>query len=441
MRLPILTVRAALFALTACLLAVPGQAHFIWLSLRGEAQRSLVMHFSEGRLDDTAPYLTSNLAGASVFAADGGVLELSPEASGYRTDLDAPLALVGGHLVYGLFGRSGPPALLTYDAKGARTLDDAGQVLGLVAEVLAHQDGGDLVLTVLHAGVPVAGAEVKVVNDGSVSGQTLTTGEDGTARCPMPRSTVFACRALIAGDQAGEHEGEPYERTLRYSTLCVERVREVRIPEGADPEAWLALEAAHLREHRLPDDVHGIKGSVTVMVDGSRHEATFVQLSGQVEVFEVSELSTEDAVWARAALDDALMAVHQRPTFDYRRAQALHLLADAPGALGVTIQDERGSRVVVDDQLIQELRLRSGEGVQIRTFLEREELEGGRLLPTSETRVNLDAEGEIVSSATVLRAYQQVGEVFLPKRFQELQVGADATSRRELRFGVLEVIR
>ena len=441
MRLPSLTFRAALLPVIALLLGTQSQAHFIWISLRGEAQRSLVMHFSEGRLDDTAPYLNSNLERAQVFTANGRPLGMTAGRSGYSTELPAPMGLAGGHLVYGIFGRSGPPALLTYDAKAARTLADAGRRLGLTAEVLAHQEGDQLILTVLHDGAPLPGAEVKVVDDGSSTGRTLTTGPDGTARCPMPISTVFACRALVTGDTTGEHEGKTYERTLRYTTLCIERVRAASIPERSDPDAWLALESALLREHRLPQSVHGVKGTVTVMVAGERHAASFVQLSGEVEVFEAPDLPTPHLAWARAALDDALGVVHQRPALDHQTATVLTRLPEGTSPLGVTVENEHGSRVTIRDHLVQEIRTRTTAGTHVRTILERTELDGGRSLPSSELRVRMGTGGELQASATVIRTFQQVEETYLPDRYQELEVGPKATSKRELRFGALEVIR
>lgn len=431
--------RFLLFALlTLAGLATRADAHFLWLSIRSAETRELHGHFSEGRFDDTVPFLNATLEKAELSMA-GKPLAWQIHTSGATCRLGDGADLVSGSMLYGLFGRGGGQQLLYYDAKAAWDLEAAGRRVGLAVEILAHRVEDDLTLTVLREGKPVAGSEVIVVQDGTIYGQELETGEDGTVRMVFPASPAFAVRARVREAGTGEHNGKPYDGVLRYSTLCIERLCEFRSPAGSDVEAALMLNEARLRTSRMPAGVKGIRGEVFAVIEGKRTAIDFVHLSGSLEVFEADDLAPGHAAWARRTLQESLMGTAPLAWF----AQGpIEFTGAKPGPLGTSLRVGAGGTTVrLKEHEVREIRSTSNGERRVRTILESMETEDGHLLPIVEMHSVFGEEGDFVSYASVQRAYTQVGAAQVPESVKETSVGAEASGVRALDFGPLELIR
>lgn len=425
-----------LLALAA--LVTRAEAHFLWLSIRSGETRELHGHFSEGRFDDTVPFLNATLEKAELSMA-GAPLAWQIHTSGATCRLGDDAELVSGSMLYGLFGRGGGQQLLHYDAKAAWDLEAAGRTIGLTVEVLAHRVEDDLVLTVLHEGRPVAGSEVIVVQDGTLYGRELETGEDGTVRMTFPVSPAFAVRARVREAGTGEHGGKPYDGVLRYSTLCIERLHDFRSPDGSDVEAALMLNEARLRASRLPAGANGVKGEAFAVIGGKRTKIDFVHLSGSLEVFESGDLAPDHAAWARRTLEESLMGTAPRAWF----AQGpIEFTGAKPGPMGTSLRIGAGDTTVrLKEHEVREIRSVSNGGRRVRTILESMETDNGHLLPIVEMHSVFGEEGAFVSYASVQRTYTQVGEAQVPESVKEISVGAEVSAVRELAFGPLELIQ
>ncbi|MEM9379991.1 MAG: hypothetical protein AAGB93_08570 [Planctomycetota bacterium] len=418
--------------------ALPAEAHFLWLSLRGGAERVAVLHFSEGRFDDTAPSLNATITKASLFHERDALLPKT-EGSGYSCPVEPSVTLAGSSMTYGLFERGGPPALLQYDAKGARDLAAAGRPMHLPVEIFARRDGSDLVLSVTHAGDPLAGSEVVVVQDGTLHGDELETDAKGEIRIPFPASPVFAARArYVDPTKKGTHDGRPYERLVRYSTLCIDRLFDVDIPQGSDAEAWLLAHEAQLRMEGLPGDVRGLAGELTARVGGQRHSIRFEMLEGRFERFETDSLEGEDLAWARTAVAGALGAVGCRPLLGC--SGEIPVRSSDVDDASFTLATSTPVEVLTEDHEIRTLRTRTADGDAARTILESMETESGRILPIVETVVRFRDEG-IVATASVVRTYTQVGPVYVPAEVREVVHGSPRNTTRRLVFTRVEPVR
>ncbi|MEM6567990.1 MAG: hypothetical protein AAF957_06240 [Planctomycetota bacterium] len=433
-----ISLRSILGLVAALGLALPAEAHFLWLSLRGEAERAVVLHFSEGRFDDTAPFLNPTLTKASLFHERDALLPTT-EGSGYSCPVEPSVTLAGSSMTYGLFERGGPPALLRYDAKGARDLAAAGRGMNLPFEIFARRDGEDLVLTVMHVGEPLPESEVVVVQDGTLHGGEFQTDAKGEVRMPFPASPVFAARArYVDPTKTGTHDGKPYERLVRYSTLCVDRLFDVAIPDGSDPEAWLRAHEAQLRMERLPEGVRGLAGEVTANLGGKRHSIRFLMLEGRFEQFEADSLEGEDLAWARTAVSRALGAVGCHPL--------LGCTGDVPvqqskvDGASFRLATSTPVEVLTEDHEIRTLRTRTADGDAARTILESMETESGRILPIVETVVRFQGES-IAATASVVRTYTQVGPVHVPAEVREVVHGSPRNTTRTLTFSRVELVR
>lgn len=435
--------RSAGFLAAALCLTSISQAHFVWVSLRGLEKPELVAHFSEGRFDNTHAGLGEALARAEYRDASG-VVALGQNGTGLSSEVPAGTELAGASLTYGLFKRGGPPALLLYDAKAATTLEAAGRKFGLETEIFAKREGAELCLTVFHRGAPEPGSEVIVIQSGRHGTDTLETNEKGELRIPFPKTPAFSARAKVARDVTGEHDGEEYQRVLRYSTLCVERLFEVAMPAGTGYEAWVRLNEADLRRERAAANVYGMKGQASASIGGRQVAMDYVFLGGQLEIFEAEGLSAAEAAWAKELVVESLSDLGSSPRFHPPTAKA-HM--QATGAEETTasaiVVESRGVTTLlqVEDHRVREIRSTTEAGTTVRSIATYTEGANGGALPAAETKARFDPKGVSTALIQVSRTYTQVGGTSVPATVQENWVGAAGTVVRRVTFKGVELIQ
>lgn len=432
--------KALLIPLAAAVLSSPLHAHFLWLSLRpsesGAAPaRRVVSHFSEGRFDRTAPFLNSTLERVQL-QAGGESLEWTLAESGASAAV-SPSGVVLGTLEYGIFDRvpSQPPALLVYEAKAAWGIDACAQRAGLDVEVCASVSNDGLLITVFDGQKPAAGAEVVVVQDGTFGESTHETDERGKLLLPMPPSPVFAARARVIRPGTGEVEGKAYERVLRYSTICIERVFETDL---APSEAAQLLGEVRVRAGSLPADVRGVRGDASVTVDGERQSVRFEWARGALTQFDAEGLDGDRLDWARETISDALAL---SAGLHLKAVQQPRITELPSGGYAATLSLGAGTVCRIDQHELRELRWSAGPVRHSMVVGEWIESDAGRILPAAETRASFSESGTLTSCVAIRRTYQALGATELPDRVECTDLSTVESTVRVIDFGTLDFVR
>jgi uncharacterized GH25 family protein len=210
-----------LAVLTLFVLAVPAQAHFVWLAPHDGG--SVRMVFSE----DTEPDPNVPIAkiaqtqvqvrtGASAVAA-----EKTAKADHYLIQLSgsAP-AEVGAVCEYGVLDKSGAPFLLCYYAK---TLLHGAQAQGLQHPLEVFPVAGTPgAFEVRWQGKPAAGLEIYIYAP-EQGAKKLQTDAAGRAEVKAPKSGLILVRAKHVEAKAGQRGGKEFKEVRHYATLTVAR--------------------------------------------------------------------------------------------------------------------------------------------------------------------------------------------------------------------------
>lgn len=433
------------------ILSESASAHFTWLSIRGHGGSELHAHFSEGRFDNTVDGLGEALY-RSAYRTEAGVLSLEAvehlgENAGFRTTLPAMEegahpTLVAGTLVYGIFGRGGPPSLLSYDSKGARTLADSARDMGLELEVFARREGDELVLFVEFRDEPLAGSEVVVVEGARGSESRFESDAKGEVRLPFPVSSAFSVRARAQEPAIGEYDGKAYERKLRYSTLCIEHMADVSIPEGTEYEAWVRLNETDVRRARSSADVFGMKGGATVRVADESVPVEFVYLGGQLEVLKAEGLSDASAALVKGAIADSLHAVRHGSRYHPPTATASIEHDHGDQGLVVLVEEKgRRSRLTIVEHAVKEVRTELPEGSHIVRIASYGESASGARLPHVEVHIGRGGDGAVESLHELERTFSEVSGMPVPESIRITALLPDGGDPVSVSFKDVELIQ
>jgi uncharacterized GH25 family protein len=225
-----------LAAVTATLVfAGAASAHFIWVyaDSSGKAPTATVA-FSEGPKQDSAEFL-DKIARAKLDWAGKTTsrLKLERHVEGDDGSLRAPLPEGEGVLEltcrYGVLEKGGSKFLLEYYAKSLDLLppsdwSEKGKSKALALDVVPAlgDAAGDLKITVLWQGKPVADGEVTLI-DSKEEEHKAKTDSKGTANwSKLPAGRVGIRAKYSEADREGTHEGQAFQGARHYSTLTLQ---------------------------------------------------------------------------------------------------------------------------------------------------------------------------------------------------------------------------
>jgi len=413
-------------ALATVLLAGAASAHFVWIHVL-EGGRVEVL-FGDGVYQDTDANLVRYVDGLEAWLPSGDPVAFREHAWGLSGELAPGERVVVAYRDMGLFSRPGSEVAvkLDYYAKGARTLADAGPTIGTKAELVARAEGEHWVLLALFDGRPAVGAELTLpVGFGT---DTFETDAYGEVRIPRPPTGVFSAKAKVVLAEGGELDGEAYAAEHHYATLVVADAR-ADAGESArgdpdasgdrgDPDARLRLEDAYRRVHRLPLDLIGLAGALTVNVDGRTWRGEFECVDGRL-----AEFVLEDAPesWRSLVREQVVDMVTSRVDSGFDRAEGAHpvRLADRDGhPLGrsVLVEDAARTEHRIVESRIQSTARQLADGWTFTRFLAYEEAGDGRVLPTHFARQRFDGDGVLLVSETTSDTFRSADGARLPSR-------------------------
>lgn len=205
------------------------QAHYLWLKTIGDdARPQVLLTFGDTASEETFP-MPDELADVNLYrrAAGDQRAELHREKvdtedrSGLVADLPrGKPCVVETSGRYGLYRES----LLVYYAKHVHAaargeLGNAGPSKQLKLDVAARAVGDRVELTVLWDGSPLAGSDVSLAIGDAEPVRKTTDGEGHVTWQPDGSGLVSVVARHIDKEDAGQVDGEAYDRTSHYTTL------------------------------------------------------------------------------------------------------------------------------------------------------------------------------------------------------------------------------
>jgi hypothetical protein len=453
----IVRLRTLWLAALLTVLAVPAQAHFVWVSVEpgGDGRPEARVWFAEDP-SPGAEHLVSKIGHTKLHCGSGAAaaeVELKPVTGDGTGELVGNLASAEGPIQleaicdYGTFGHGGPLMLLQYYAKALQPRTSAELAASASSEKLPLDivpelaDDG-LRFTVLWQGKPVPKAEVSVLDiDGE--DETLTTDEQGQVLHGKPGKGLISARAgHIESDRSGERNGKKYESVRHYTTLTLRLPADAKVaavPAATTTAAAVPAPAGDLlakaREARAVwNDFPGFTADVTLSIDG---ETT----AGRLTVDEAGEVvlelpSSEGLKWARRQL--ASLVSHRMPGEPI--GSGATLMAEAgEHPLGTLIKlegESMGSVYRVDDNVVTEVSRDMASGRFTISVLDVQWNAEHKYLPTAfNVSYWEQPSGKLKSSQTNLHRWQRVGAFDLPTSLLEVEAadGGRHVRRLELR--------
>ncbi len=217
------------------------EGHFLWIkTVTVDGKPQALLFFNESPSDESY-HFPEKLSKTKLWsrAADGKQTEVTTNGidTEDRVGLIGPISdpetpVLQTTQQYGIYGRS----LLFYHAKHVRgttadELNAAGASKELKLEVVPKLKEGDVELTVLWDGKPLAGADVTVFA-GDKDPVELKTGDGGHASFkPEGGGLVGVLANTMEQEKAGELDGKPYKGVMHYATLTF------NLPAKATPAA------------------------------------------------------------------------------------------------------------------------------------------------------------------------------------------------------------
>jgi len=195
-------------------------AHYIWVTIEdGQARFALLEHVQDAPQDQFTKYVENLTA-----YCGNNVLALGVPRNGARyAKLPGVQNMVTAESIVGVKERGGEAYLLIYDCKGVASLLAASTLTRTAAEILAHKDGTDLVVSVVQNGLPVSQTEVWVQWPGDAMEYHQVTDRGGYARFHWPASIsqhgFVGIRAMVKENTSGEQDGKRYASIHRWVTL------------------------------------------------------------------------------------------------------------------------------------------------------------------------------------------------------------------------------
>ena len=440
----------ALFTVLA--LAVPAQAHFIWLA--PQKNGSVQMVFSDS-LEPDANVPITKIAQAQVFARDAkGTLDVKKTEAKDHYLLEASSKLdgheVGGVCVYGVLAKKGDPYLLNYYAKtsiGRRAKADkvpAGWSK-LPLEILELAPGK---FVVHYQGKPASEVELIALLPGDES-RELTQKKDGSFDLgKVPAAGWIGMRARYIEKKEGELKGAKYKEIKHYSTWTFEvgNAKPVSLPvvfQGdakADPAATKLLADARAAR-AVWKDFPGFTSDLDINVNGKVAKGKLdVASTGKVNL--TVEAGEDAKAWARREISS--LVSHRLPGGSLDTPCAFIDTNDAhPSGRAIRVlNDELHSSYRIRDRQIMEVNRAMKDTRFTITVLENKWNKEKQYLPVSYVVSTWDLKSNtLVSSSAHHDTWTRIGSFDLPVTVRVVNAKAGQLDNRLLTFSNLQLVK
>ena len=428
-------------------------AHFLWVDVvtTADGQQKACAYFSEAPEPGSAELL-DRIESAKVWWLSGdkqAALELTThindedETGAWQAPLpqSGPCSLAA-NCVYGVFSRGEQVVLLNYYARHIHGWSPVSNLESTSPEpapldIIPHNDGEQLVCTVLWHGEPLAGAEVIVVGtDGDDT--TLTTDDRGQVDVTDLASQHTALRVLHAEpDRAGEYDGQSYSGKWHVATLTMAQA--VGDLTEADVSAMQLLTQARA-SRAVWTDFPGFSAQLQVKRNDRQASGTIrVDAKGGVELEGMGDITSG---FPEQQIDSLIM--HRMPVSQFNE-EAVYEASARSHVLGTAVrlaEERMGSVYRIRDNVITEVN-RNMEPLRFTiSVLDVVRNEEGHYLPHVFTVSFWDQEKNLLhSNHTYYHEWQRIGSYDLPSKL--VIVSSDSTSRDvlEMRFEDIALLK
>ncbi|MCE9546052.1 MAG: DUF3386 family protein [Planctomycetia bacterium] len=454
----LLTISLGLLA-AACSTA---DAHFLWVQLATSKSGQLTTeaYFSEGPTAGNVE-LVDKIAKATyrlrTDADQTQPLALHKQTSGDAGSLTATVdksAVSGGGSCvaeadynYGVYTLRGQPTLLNYYAKSIHAAAPAdlarlARSKSLALDVVPELADGNLNVTVLWQGQPLANAAVTVIgpNDKSKPQQTDAQGHAALGRA----ADISGIRAVyVEPKKAGQRDGQAYSQVHHYATLTLSLPRSDAAPtvavaatpaaahaDAAPAESAKALLAKARAARAVWTEFPGFTADLAVQTDNETATGKLV-VSGDGKV-DVQIEKWQDMPWLKQQLRSIVQ--HRMP--DGSLGDGAEYVDQLTHPLGRNIrltEAAMSSDYRIREDVVAQVTRTMGSKRFVISVINVMRNSEGKYLPTVFTVSNWDQKsGSLLTSETVTHAWTRVGKFDLPVRIADIETGSGVYRARNV---------
>lgn len=406
------------------------QAHFIWAEIRETPNRHVAIELAEAPGDSVVPAV--NKKSQLVKPVPTSLkYALATNASDFGGPINASDKVVGAAMDYGLLERGEVPFKLFYFAKAVENPADASTRLGLTVELVAKVSGKDLLVTALHKGKPVSGADI-TVHLPEVEPSTGVTDKAGTYLIAGGADESLAVMARVVEKISGTLEGKKFNETRSYSTLVVGRFSKAQ----AKPQpAYETLKSAVENRETFPTSLLGVQMEISADVDGKEVTGSF---SFDLGTGVSAKLTGDETAkkWVEGQVRSLLLHRSAGRFEDGDGAYELEYTG-SQNALGRQIQvnDASKTKYRVKDGQILEVERNMGPTRLLVSVLDSISTSETKKLATLMTVSTFDvATGAIKSSSLITDSFSSVDGIWLPSRRRVVEQNKDGSVVRVIYF-------
>jgi len=428
--------------------ASPVRAHFLWVGVAPDAEGtpSAQVWFGETAGPGEA-HLIDRVAHTKAWWSAAGQPSQKLSFVEHREGDEG--ALIATHrpegpgsveavCVYGVYQPGDSAFLLRYYAKFLEATDEQlrhfAAAKHLPLDIVPKRQHGRIMLNVTWNGKPAVADQVEVVATGP-DGEEVEVDDTAKGFRFAPESAgLYAIRARLAEDIAGEHQGKAYEQQLNYCTLAL------LVPEESKPAASAAEVLSHARAARATwDDFPGFSADVAVVVDNQRHEGR-IEVSADGDVT-LTGLELDDSGIQRSLqslVSHRLSGEREDDDVSFAEAPSRHPLGRL---LRLDYDTSMGSTYRVKGHVIREVNRNTPAGRFTISVLDVHRNPEGKYLPRVYTVSSWDKDGALESSTTVRDDWVRVGSFDLPSRHAAVTTGADVHKNVEILLDGHQLLR
>lgn len=445
-------IRSSLFASSAAawlLLALPAQAHFVWVLVQNNSsgQPQAKVFFSELAEEDDETLL-DKIAQTKVSArsiSDVKQLKLTKQTAkgGGAWVGDLPEGTSGALSAtcnYGVLDKRGQIFLLQYYAKFLDAAHPGFKAFArdeaLTLDVVPGAAAGDKrPLTILFQGKPASGSEV-VVLDPSGKEEKLKTNDKGEVEISGGTKGVYSIRAKFEVEKAGSESGKEYKKVVHYCTLAL------RTAEGKEavvaataakadeaPEVMRRAREARASWQKFP----GFEADLKLFTEGHEQSGKIkVSAGGQVELTGFQLKDDKPVLQVLRSLvghrmgsggEDSDVSFAEEPT-GHPFGRLIKFNSDTA----------MGSHYRIKDDVIREVNRKSESGRFTISVLEVRRNEEGKYLPGVYTVSFWNKDGSLRSTTTTNETWQRVGTFDLPLTHDSVATSANEIKNLRMQF-------
>lgn len=432
----------SLLALTAAtLLAIPAEAHFLWVALETgkSGQQSAQLSFAESSVPGDAALVDRILNARLWMRTSAGQLRSIPyrvrlfnEFGVLHSQLSQPARQLSAECLYGVFSRGSKTMLLKYHAKwlasdqGMNEEDSAATHLEL--DVRPRIRAEKLSFQVVLNGTPVDDSQVMVETPAGEVVELTSNSQGWTA--PIGKVPGrYSVRARVIVEESGQYRGSDFEEIRHYSTLTLD------IASADEPATVAAADLLYRARQARANwkDFAGFSAQIAVNVNGLEQSGSLrVDRDGGVILQGIGAPLRDDVLQPlRSLVMHRLAVAEKNDGVSYPAGEKDHPLGQL---VKLDYDTAMASEYRIQGEEIREVSRQTERGRFTISVLATHRNQDGQTLPALYNVCSWNNDGGLERTTTVRNEWTRVGGYDLPTLFLSVSSAGDQNRTTQIRF-------